>query len=90
MEHGFVTVPDVSPELALSEIANLVELIAGTPATKVQPDSAFVADLGVDSLSMVEILEGLQNSYGLVLTPKAVAEIKTVSQLMKPLVEAAS
>lgn len=78
----------MSPELALSEIANLVELIAGTPATKVQPDSTFVVDLGVDSLSMVEMLEGLQNSHGIVLTPKQVAEIKTVNQLMNLLVQA--
>ncbi|MEZ5113698.1 MAG: hypothetical protein R2693_09695 [Nocardioidaceae bacterium] len=50
----------MSPETALDEIAKLIELIVGTPATaRLQPDQAFaVADLAVDSLSMVELLEG--------------------------------
>ncbi|HNJ79268.1 MAG TPA: phosphopantetheine-binding protein, partial [Marmoricola sp.] len=78
--------PPVTPEAALSEIAELVELITDTDAALVQPDSAFVADLGVDSLSMVEILEGLEQNHGLVLTPAEVAGIKKVSHLLKLLV----
>ncbi len=83
----FATVPAVSPETALDEIAKLIELIVGTPASAVQPDQAFVADLAVDSLSMVELLEGLQNEVGLTLTPEEVAQVKQVGQLMRFVVE---
>mgnify|MGYP000897615137 FL=1 len=83
----FATVPAVSPETALDEIAKLIELIVGTPASAVQPDQAFVADLAVDSLSMVELLEGLQNEVGLTLSPQEVAQVKRVSQLMRFIVE---
>lgn len=77
----------MSPELALSEIAQLVELIVGTPAARVQPDSTFVVDLEVDSLSMVELLEGLEQNHALRLRPNEVSQIKTVSHLMRLLVE---
>ncbi len=42
----------------LAELAEIVRLVRGHPVEDVQPDRAFVDDLRIDSLAMVEILEG--------------------------------
>jgi len=43
---------------ALAELAEIVRLVTGRPVEEVQPDRTFVEDLRIDSLAMVEILEG--------------------------------
>ena len=42
----------------LAELAEIVRLVTGRPVEDVQPDRTFVDDLRIDSLAMVEILEG--------------------------------
>jgi acyl carrier protein len=42
----------------LAELAEIVRLVTGRPVEEVQPDRTFVEDLRIDSLAMVEILEG--------------------------------
>jgi len=42
----------------LAEVAEVVRLVTGRPVADVQPDRTFVDDLRIDSLAMVEILEG--------------------------------
>jgi acyl carrier protein len=41
-----------------AELAEIVRLVTGRPVQDVQPDRTFVEDLRIDSLAMVEILEG--------------------------------
>ncbi len=43
----------------LAELAEIVSLVTGRAVADVQPDRTFVDDLQIDSLAMVEILEGV-------------------------------
>jgi acyl carrier protein len=53
----------VDPE-RLRQVAELVELVTGTPAARVRAEQRFVDDLRVDSLSMIEVLEGCELRLG--------------------------
>jgi len=55
----------VSPHQAEARagLAEIVHLVTGLPVEEVQPDRAFVDDLRVDSLAMVEIIEGAARRF---------------------------
>ena len=61
-----------------AELATIVEEIAGVPADDVQPDKEFVADLDVDSLSMVEIVVAAEEKFGVRIPDDQVKNLKTV------------
>ena len=61
-----------------SELAAIVEEIAGVPADDVQLDKEFVADLDVDSLSMVEIVVAAEEKFGVRIPDDQVKNLKTV------------
>jgi acyl carrier protein len=61
-----------------TELATIVEDIAGVPADDVQPDKEFVADLDVDSLSMVEIVVAAEEKFGVRIPDDQVKNLKTV------------
>ncbi len=61
-----------------AELAEIVEEIAGVPADDVQPDKQFVADLDVDSLSMVEIVVAAEEKFGVRIPDDEVKNLKTV------------
>ena len=61
-----------------AELAAIVEEIAGVPADDVQLDKAFVADLDVDSLSMVEIVVAAEEKFGVRIPDDQVKNLKTV------------
>jgi len=61
-----------------AELAEIVEEIAGVPAADVQPDKEFIADLDVDSLSMVEIVVAAEEKFGVRIPDDEVKNLKTV------------
>ncbi len=61
-----------------SELAVIVEEIAGVPADDVQMDKEFVSDLDVDSLSMVEIVVAAEEKFGVRIPDDQVKNLKTV------------
>jgi acyl carrier protein len=61
-----------------AELATIVEEIAGVPADDVQMDKEFVADLDVDSLSMVEIVVACEEKFGVRIPDDQVKNLKTV------------
>lgn len=61
-----------------AELAEIVEEVAGVPADDVQADKAFVADLDVDSLSMVEIVVAAEEKFGVHIPDDEVKNLKTV------------
>jgi len=61
-----------------AELAAIVEEIAGVPADDVQLDKAFVTDLDVDSLSMVEIVLAAEEKFGVRIPDDQVKNLKTV------------
>jgi len=61
-----------------AELAEIVEEVAGVPADDVQSDKQFVADLDVDSLSMVEIVVAAEEKFGVRIPDDEVKNLKTV------------
>lgn len=51
--------PVLSSSDLLAELAAVVQLVTDVPVSEVLPERRFVDDLRIDSLSMVEILEGV-------------------------------
>ncbi len=47
----------------LQGLAQVVGMVTGASVEDVQPDRLFVDELGVDSLAMVEILEGTAQHF---------------------------
>jgi acyl carrier protein len=58
-----VTRPEARPDV-LRGLADVIRMVTGASVDDVQPDRLFVDDLGVDSLAMVEILEGTAQHFG--------------------------
>ncbi|GGO49555.1 MULTISPECIES: acyl carrier protein [Streptomyces] len=68
---------------ALRFVAEAVEEVAGIPAAEVEPGKSLVDDLGIDSLSMVEIAFTLQRQAGDDEIPdEELATITTVQDLV--------
>lgn len=61
-----------------AELAAIVEEVAGVPADNVQPEKAFVDDLDVDSLSMVEIVVAAEEKFGVRIPDEEVKNLRTV------------
>ena len=56
--------PVVSSSDVLAQLAEIIRLVTGRATGEVQLDRHFVDDLRIDSLSMVEILEGAAQHFG--------------------------
>ena len=59
-------------------MAELVNEVTGIPADDVQLDKSFVADLDVDSLSMVEVVVAAEEKFGVSIPDSEVKNLKTV------------
>ncbi|QIK73234.1 acyl carrier protein [Propioniciclava coleopterorum] len=61
-----------------SQLAELVNEVAGVPVEDVQLDKSFVDDLDVDSLAMVEIIVGCEEKFGVTIPDEESKNLKTV------------
>jgi acyl carrier protein len=48
----------------LPELAEIVHRVTGRPVAEIRPERTFVDELRIDSLAMVEILEGAARHFG--------------------------
>ena len=62
----------------LDGLGEIVNEIVGLPAEDVQPEKAFVDDLDIDSLSMVEIVVAAEERFGVKIPDEEVKKLKTV------------
>jgi len=62
----------------LTDLAAIVEDIAGVDAADVQLDKEFIGDLDVDSLSMAEIVVAAEEKFGVRIPDDEVKNLKTV------------
>ena len=62
----------------LSGLADIVNEVAGVPASDVQPEKSFVDDLDVDSLSMVEVVVAAEEKFDVKIPDDEVKNLKTV------------
>ena len=67
-----------STEDIRTDLAEIVNDIAGVAVEDVQLDKSFVDDLGVDSLSMVEIIYGCEDKFGVSIPDEDAKNLKTV------------
>ena len=62
----------------LAGMAEIIEEITGVPKGDIQMDKAFVDDLEIDSLSMVEILVAAEERFGVRIPDEAARDLRTV------------
>ncbi|MDU7360296.1 MAG: acyl carrier protein [Propionibacteriaceae bacterium] len=67
-----------STEEIRTTLAEIVNDLAGTAVEDVQLDKSFVDDLGVDSLSMVEIIYECEERFGVEIPDEDSKNLKTV------------
>ena len=67
-----------STEEIRTDLAEIVNDIAGVAVEDVQLDKSFVDDLGVDSLSMVEIIYGCEDKFGVSIHDEDSKNLRTV------------
>ena len=61
-----------------SDLADIVNEVAGVDADDVQLDKSFVDDLDVDSLSMVEVVVAAEERFDVKIPDEDVKNLKTV------------
>ena len=67
-----------STEEIRTDIAEIVNDVAGVAVEDVQLDKSFSDDLDVDSLSMVEIIYACEEKFGVVIPDEESKNLKTV------------
>lgn len=67
-----------STEEIRSDLAEIVNDVAGVATEDVQPDKSFVDDLGVDSLAMVEIIYACEDKFDVTIPDEDSKNLKTV------------
>ena len=72
----------MSEQEILSGLGEIVEEIAGVPASQVSPEKSFVDDLDIDSLSMVEIAVAAQDKFGVEIPDDELKNLKTVADVV--------
>ena len=62
----------------LEGLASIVNEVAGTPVADITPDKAFIDDLDIDSLSMVEGVMAAEDRFGVKIPDGDVKGLRTV------------
>jgi acyl carrier protein len=73
----------MSQQEILTELAQIVNDIAGVPVGDVTPDKGFLDDLDVDSLSMVEIATAAEDKFGIRIPDDDLKDLKTVGDAVR-------
>ncbi len=77
-----------SAEEVLTGLAEIVEEVAGIPASSVQMDKSFTDDLDVDSLSMVEVVVAAEEKFSVKIPDDDVKHLSTVGDAVNYIVKA--
>lgn len=68
----------LTQEEILSDLAEIVEEVAGVDKDEVQMDKSFTGDLDVDSLTMVEVVVAAEEKFNVKIPDDAVKDLSTV------------
>ncbi len=79
-----------STEEIRTDLAEIVNEVAGIPADDVQLDKSFTDDLDVDSLSMVEVVVAAEEKFDVKIPDDEVKNLKTVGDAVHFIVNAQS
>jgi acyl carrier protein len=72
----------MNPGEVLTGLAEILGAVAGVRPADVTPDASF-ADLGVDSLTMVEIVVAAEDRFGLLVDDDRWARFRTVGDAVR-------
>ncbi len=67
----------------LTGLGEIIDEVAGVPAEEVTPEKSFVGDLGIDSLSMVEIAVAAQDKFGVEIPDDQLKDLTTVQDVIE-------
>ena len=67
----------------LTGLGEIIDEVAGVPAEEVTPEKAFVDDLDIDSLSMVEIAVAAQDKFGVEIPDDQLKDLTTVQDVIE-------
>ncbi len=59
-------------------IAEIVERVSGSPAAGLAPESTFGDDLGIDSLTMMEIVVAVEDRFGVRVNDDDIEGLRTI------------
>lgn len=68
----------MTEEQIVSDLAIILNEVAGVDQSKVSMDKSFLDDLEVDSLSMVEVVMAAEDKFGVKIPDEEVKNLKTV------------
>ncbi|MGN0989754.1 MAG: acyl carrier protein [Eubacteriales bacterium] len=69
------------------QVKNLIVEQVGADASKITPDAKLVEDLGLDSMSLIEMITEFEDRYGIVIADDDVKDLLTVGDIVKYLEE---
>jgi acyl carrier protein len=68
----------MTDEQIVSELAVILNEVAGVDQSKVSADKSFLDDLEVDSLSMVEVVMAAEDKFGVKIPDEEVKNLRTI------------
>jgi len=68
----------MTDEQIITDLAVILNEVAGVDQTKVSSDKSFLDDLEVDSLSMVEVVMAAEDKFGVKIPDEEVKNLRTV------------
>ena len=80
----------MTDEQIVSDLAVILNEVAGVDQSKVSADKSFLDDLEVDSLSMVEVVVACEERFGVKIPDEKVTELATVGDAVNFIVNAAA
>lgn len=78
----------LSEQEILEGLAGIVNEVAGTPVEDVTSDKAFIEDLDIDSLSMVEVVMAAEDKFGVTIPDTDVKDLTTVGDAVSYIAKA--
>jgi acyl carrier protein len=68
----------MTDEQIVSDLAVILNEVAGVDQSKVSADKSFLDDLEVDSLSMVEVVMAAEDKFGVKIPDEEVKNLRTI------------
>ncbi len=69
--------------MTIDKVKEILAAQLNIKADKITPKSNIIADLGADSLDVVELLMTLEDDFGIAVSDEEAVELKTVNDIVK-------
>lgn len=74
---------EVNKIMELEKIRQIVAGILNIALESITPESAFIEDLGADSLDIYQIIMGIEDEFDLEISPAQAEQVRTVGEVME-------